>query len=241
MVTKRRATAIALLALSLLGVGMTISSCGPDPLFGPTLAPTPAITPAPAPTLGIGSTQVSPADGMTLLYVPEGEFLMGSADSDPDATPQEKPQHTVSLDAFWIDQTEVTGAMYARCVAGGKCKPRWCLSGPEFDQHPAVCVDWFNAKAYCEWAGRRLPTEAEWEKAARGTDDRLYPWGNEPATCELAVMNDGSGNGCGGGSASTRVGSKPKGASPYGALDMAGNVLCGYRRHCFNARNAVRC
>jgi eukaryotic-like serine/threonine-protein kinase len=231
MVTKRRDPAICFLALSLLGVGMTISSCGPGPLFGPTLAPTLSITstptfaPTPIPTLGIGSTQVSPADGMILLYVPEGEFLMGSADSDPDATPQEKPQHTVYLDAFWIDRTEVTHAMYARCVAGGKCKPGWCPTGSAFDQRPAVCVDWFNATAYCEWAGRRLPTEAEWEKAARGTDGRLYPWGNERATCEVAVMNDGSGNGCGGGSVSTRVGSKPKGASPYGALDMAGNIL----------------
>jgi formylglycine-generating enzyme required for sulfatase activity len=162
---------------------------------------------------------------MVMFYVPEGDFLMGSTDSDPAATPQEKPQHTVYLDAFWIDQTEVTTAMYAKCVAGGKCKPSWCLTGPEFNQHPAVCVDWFNAKAYCEWAGRRLTTEAEWEKAARGTDGRLYPWGNEPATCEVAVMNDGSGSGCGQGSVATRVGSKPKGVSPYGALDMAGNVL----------------
>lgn len=234
MNTKRQGMttmAICTLAVSLLVVSMTVSSCGPGQLFGPTPAPTPTVTstptfaPTPIPTLGIGSTQVSPADGMILLYVPEGEFLMGSADSDPDATPQEKPQHTVYLDPFWIDRTEVTGAMYAKCVAGGKCKPRWCLTGSEFDQRPAVCVDWFNAKEYCEWAGRRLPTEAEWEKAARGTDGRFYPWGNEPATCEVAVMNDGSGNGCGEGRVSTRVGSKPKGASPYGALDMAGSVL----------------
>jgi formylglycine-generating enzyme required for sulfatase activity len=204
MNTKRQAMAICTLAVSLVVVSMTVSSCVPGQLFGPTPAPTPTITstpslaPTPRPTLGIGSTQVSPADGMILLYVPEGEFLMGSADSDPDAAPQEKPQHTVYLDAFWIDRTEVTDAMYAKCVAGGKCKPGWCPTGSEFDQRPAVCVDWFNAKAYCEWAGRRLPTEAKWEKSARGTDGRLYPWGNEPATCGVAVMNDGSGNGCGG-------------------------------------------
>jgi formylglycine-generating enzyme required for sulfatase activity len=215
MNTKQRVKAICFLAVS-----MTISSCGSGQLFDPTLTPTPP------PTLGIGSTQVSPADGMILLYVPEGEFLMGAADSDPDATRPEKPQHTVYLDAFWIDQTEVTSAMYAKCIASGKCKTPWCLTGSQFDQHPAVCVDWFNAKAYCEWAGRRLPTEAEWEKAARGTDSRLYPWGNEPATCEYAMMNDGSGYACGERSdtAAAHVGSRPKGASPYGALDMAGNV-----------------
>jgi len=220
MNTKRRVKAICFLAVSLLAVSMTISSCGSGQLFGPTLTPTPT------PTLGIGSTRVSPTDGMILLYVPEGEFLMGAADSDPDATRPEKPQHTVYLDAFWIDQTEVTSAMYAKCVADGKCKPRKCLTGSKYDQHPAVCVVWFDAKAYCEWAGRRLPTEAEWEKAARGTDGRLYPWGNEPATCEYAIMNDGSGQACEERSdtAAAHVGSRPKGASPYGALDMAGNV-----------------
>jgi formylglycine-generating enzyme required for sulfatase activity len=225
MNTKQRAIAICFLAVSLLVVSMTISSCGSGQLFGPMLTPTPPFTPTPIPTLGIGSTQVSPVDGMILLYVPEGEFLMGAADSDPAATRAEKPQHTVYLDAFWIDQTEVTSAMYAKCVAGGKCKPRKCLTGSKYDQHPAVCVDWFNAEAYCEWAGRRLPTEAEWEKAARGTDGRLYPWGNEPPTCEYAIMDDGSGYGCGErDTAVALVGSKPKGASPYGALDMAGNV-----------------
>jgi formylglycine-generating enzyme required for sulfatase activity len=223
---KQQTIAICFLAVSLLAVSMTISSCGPGQLFVPTLTPTPTFIPTPTPMLGIGSTQVSPADGMILLYVPEGEFLMGAADSDPDATRPEKPQHTVYLDAFWIDQTEVTSAMYAKCVADGKCQTPWCLAGSKFDQHPAVCVDWFNAKAYCEWAGRRLPTEAEWEKAARGTDGRLYPWGNEPATCEYAMMNDGSGYACGERSdtAAAHVGSRPKGASPYGALDMAGNV-----------------
>ena len=235
MNTKRQAMAtmaICTLAVSLLVVSMTVSSCGPGQLFGPTPAPTPTITstptlaPTPTPTLGIGSTRVSPADGMVMVYVPEGEFLMGSADSDPDATSAEKPQHTVYLDAFWIDQTEVTSAMYSKCVASGKCKPPWCRAGPEFAQDPAGCLDWFNAKAYCEWVGRRLPTEAEWEKAARGTDGRLYPWGNEPPTCEVAMMNDGSGYACGetDGTAVAHVGSRPKGASPCGALDMAGNV-----------------
>jgi len=90
------------------------------------------------------------------------------------------------------------------------------------EDHPMNCVDWDQAKAYCAWEGKRLCTEAEWEKAARGADGRLYPWGNEVATCEYAVMDEG-GNGCGTGT-TMAVGSKPLGASPYGALDMSGNL-----------------
>ena len=164
-------------------------------------------------------TKVSSIDGMTLVYVPAGEFIMGSNDGDFG----EKPERTIYLDAFWIDKTEVTQGMYAKCTADGCAKPT-CTNGG--DDHPVVCVKWKNANAYCEWAGRRLPTGAEWEKAARGTDGRKYPWGNEPATCEYAVMDDltGSGNGCGEGNSAWQIGSKPKGVSPYGALDMAGNV-----------------
>lgn len=150
----------------------------------------------------------------------------------------EKPMHTVFLDEYWIDQTEVTNAQYALCVAAGDCtKPldlesqinRW-YQDKKFADHPVVFVDWNQAKDYCAWAGRRLPTEAEWEKAARGTDERIYPWGNEfdgtkVNYCDVncwgswkdSINNDGY-------ATTSPVGKFLAGASPYGALDMAGNA-----------------
>ena len=155
-----------------------------------------------------------------MVYVPEGVFLMGSIHN------AKEPQHKVYLDAFWIDQTEVTNARYKRCVDAGACLPpsnsrsatrdRY-YSSPEFDDYPVVCVDWHRADTYCRWADKRLPTEAEWEKAARGTDQRTYPWGEDPG-CQYANYANCIGD-------TTMVGSYPSGASPYGCLDMAGNVI----------------
>ena len=158
-------------------------------------------------------------DGAVYLYVPAGEFVMGSADSDPVAKGAEKPQHRVFLDGFWIMQTEVTNAMYARCVEVGDCTPPedWGRKDSSYADHPVVYVDWTQANAYCAWAGGRLPTEAESEKAARGTDGRKYPWGNSAPDCGKAQYGA-----CG--ETTVPVGSKPAGASPYGVLDMAGNV-----------------
>ncbi len=127
--------------------------------------------------------------------VPDGEFLMGSTISDRQANSDEKPQRLVYLDAYLIDRVEVTNANY-----------------------PVIYVDWFQADAFCTWEGRRLPTEAEWEKAARGTDGRLYPWGNDrPNTPSTDYVASKIGD-------TTAVGAYPAGASPYGVLDMAGNV-----------------
>lgn len=163
----------------------------------------------------LGSTEVSEKDGMVLLYVPEGEFTMGSNDGETD----EKPLHTVRLDAFWIDKTEVTNAMYALCVKAGACQPPFFgLPNSSYDNYPVVYVSWNDATDYCGWAGRRLLTEAEWEKAARGTDGRKYPWGNDAAKPSMNLLNLTNGRG------TTEVGRYPSGASPYGALDMAANV-----------------
>ncbi|HKI53947.1 MAG TPA: SUMF1/EgtB/PvdO family nonheme iron enzyme [Anaerolineales bacterium] len=169
----------------------------------------------PTPELSIGSTMTG-VDGMTLLYVPAGEFMMGSEDGDDD----EKPVHTVYLDAFWIDQTEVTNAMYAKCVHDGKCDEpteTGLLSNSKYANYPVNFVSWDNASAYCSWAGRRLPTEAEWEKAARGENAFIYPWGNDVPNNNILNLDEIV--------FFSTVGKYPMGASPYGALDMAGNAV----------------
>ena len=190
--------------------------------FIPTLESTE--TPSPIPTLGIGSTMISEKDGMPLVFVPAGKFTMGS-----DLSSDEQPVHQIALVAFWIDQTEVTNAKYAKCVADGGCTHPSSTSSythdsyygnSEFDDYPVIYVDWNQANVYCSWAGRRLPTEAEWEKAARGTDGRTYPWGEE-ISCTYANYFDGS-KYCVGDTAP--VSSYTDGASIYGALNMAGNV-----------------
>jgi formylglycine-generating enzyme required for sulfatase activity len=162
-----------------------------------------------------------------MVFVPAGPFLMGDA-------PRE-----VTLDAFRIDRTEVTQGDYDQCVAAGICTAVNTFGDaiklpPPL--HPVVHVSSSDAATYCAWLGKRLPTEAEWEKAARGVDGRTYPWGEAPPSCELAMFArwtlepDGQGGRtevCGDGNPYTSthpVGSHPAGASPYGALDMAGNV-----------------
>jgi formylglycine-generating enzyme required for sulfatase activity len=161
---------------------------------------------------------ISKVDGMELIYVPTGDFVMGSENGAAD----ESPKHEIYLDAFWIDKTEVTNEMYRKCIKDGTCEmPRSTLfiNNQEFDDHPVVDVTWQDADNYCGWAGRQLPTEAQWEKAARGTDGRNYPWGNkwEDSFVNWAESRDNY-------RSTSPVGSFPDGASPYGALDMVGNV-----------------
>jgi formylglycine-generating enzyme required for sulfatase activity len=209
--------------------------------FTPTIMDTP--------TTEVLATMVSPKDGVALVYVPAGEFEMGTtyesvveimagcSGCDINHYLDSLPQHTVYLDAFWIDRTEVTNQMYAvflnemdNLFEGGV---NWLDSGNEEveitssadnwivesgkEKHPVFGVSWYGARAYCEWVGRRLPTDAEWEKAARGTDARKLPWGDISANSSLLNYDNNIGW-------TTEVGSYPDGASPYGALDMAGNV-----------------
>ena len=187
-----------------------------------TSTPLPTETPVPASSTPDIRTILADKDHMNLLYVPAGEFTMGS-DSGLD---HEMPAHAVYLDEFWIDQTEVTIHMYSLCVEAGICKEPISkesflysnyYGSPEFEKYPVIHVDWNMAKTYCEWADRRLPTEAEWEKAARGDQALTYPWGNEEPNHHLLNFDNPIGE-------LTAVGSYPNGASPYGALDMAGNA-----------------
>jgi formylglycine-generating enzyme required for sulfatase activity len=181
---------------------------------------TATLPPTTTPVLGVGSTMISLKDNMVMAFVPEGEFTMGS-DNGQD---NEKPVHIVYLDAFWIDQTEVTNAMYTRCVQAGNCSQPSDITyynDSGYEDHPVVYVSWNDASSYCSWGGRRLPTEAEWEKAARGgLDGKAYPWGDESPVCTKGAGNGAQFASCGKNSAS--VGSF--GQNGYGLYDMAGNV-----------------
>jgi len=167
-----------------------------------------------------GDTWTNPRDGAKMVYIPAGEFIMGSNDSGRDQIDggrDEKPQRRVYLDSYWLYQLEVTVAQYRKfCQATGTSMP----SAPSWgfqDKHPIVNVSWNDAKAYCDWAGVELPTEAKWEMAARGTDGRKWPWGNEWDAKKCNTHENGP-------KTPTPVGAYPSGASPYNCLDMVGNV-----------------
>ena len=201
-------------AVVVLGMvwGIAAGMKGNGPLGGLAIQiTTAAVTKTPSPI-----TKVSEKDGMEQVYVPAGAFTMGSNENYD----EEQPVHEVYLDGYWMDKFEITNAQYAKCVSAGECtnpsNTRY-YENSQYVNHPVVYVSWHNANDYCTWAGRRLPSEAEWEKAARGTDGRVYPWGNESPSASLLNYNSNKGG-------TTEVGSYPSGASPYGALDMAGNV-----------------
>lgn len=201
------------------------------------IVPTPSIVPEMNSSLDeLGDTKVSLKDHTTMIYIPAGQFPMGSEFGLLD----EKPIHIVQLDAFWLDRTEVTNEMYRKCVQAKKCEEPSNLldyNNPQYSNHPVVFVSWANAVIYCSSMDRRLPTEAEWEKAAtwnpRTNQKLVYPWGNEyncskgnfddETELDASLMQDGSVN-CDGYTRTAPVGSFPEGASPYGALDMGGNV-----------------
>ena len=170
--------------------------------------------PAGAPTAMV---TMGPRNEPGMVFVPAGPFIMGADLGEGD----ESPRHLVEVSAFFIDTYEVTNTQYERCVKAGRCAPaRYrhdkTLNGPN---HPVVAMGWDDGVAYCRFAGKRLPTEAEWEKAARGTDERLFPWGNDWDPTIVNQHDDADGF-----ATTAPVGSYKKNVSPYGAYDMAGNA-----------------
>jgi len=181
--------------------------------------------------------EITDAKGLVMLLVPAGEYMMGSNNSASDAA----PTHTVRLDAYYIDKYEITNESYAECVDAGACAPPKDVSSstradyygnPEFDDFPVVNVDWYMAGNYCSWRGTSLPTEAQWEVAARGENGFIYPWGNS-FECRNGNFDDETrsddfvvpgGPNCDGYEDTSPVGNYLSGKSPFGLFDMAGNV-----------------
>lgn len=199
-------------------------------------------------------TREHPSDGSLMVWIPPGEFTMGLPENDLLAEDHEKPLRTVFLSGYWIDVYPVTNARFAGFIADGGYERRecwhaqgwewrvasgirqpgqWRLPGWDGPDQPVAGVSWYEADAYARWSGRRLPTDAEWEKAARGTDGRRYPWGDPWPSGDLANFDSAAGR-------TTPVGLYTEGVSPYGLHDMAGNVnnwVCDwywsdFGRHC---------
>ena len=198
----------------------------------PTITNTPSITPSPTitltPTQTPYPTEVLDALGVTMVLVPEGNFTFGTNSKDPwDIVAQ--PAQVIDLPAYYIDKYEVSNEQYASCVDAGVCAAPKVYGSKlrgtyyedaQFADYPVIYVSWNNASQYCSWRGGRLPSEAEWEKAARSDDKRIYPWGDALPDCTNA--NFWPTGPCEGDT--LPVDSNPSGVSPYGAYNMSGNV-----------------
>ncbi|MGF1505150.1 MAG: formylglycine-generating enzyme family protein [Anaerolineae bacterium] len=218
----------------------------PDPTATATTAPTETPVPSPTPI----PDRITDPSGAEMILIPAGTFLQGSepgvfvdnVGAQFEIPPDELPQREVMVDAFYIDRLEVSNAQYLACVEAGACEPPFrtdCCTeqpgayiawpeyfgNPEFDDYPVIFISWYDAQDYCTWRGARLPTEAEWEKASRGTDGRIYPWGNELPTPEVLNFQWPIGTFPERPLYTTSpVESYEAGASPYGVLNLAGNV-----------------
>lgn len=210
------------------------SSMTTAPTIMPTSTPTfPPMSPTPTsvpPTATLppepGATRVWEKDSSEMIYIPAGEFVMGLRQDGSIAYDGDEFRHTVYLDAFWIDKYETTNAQYKRCVDAGACERPFSNSSysrvayyddPQFDRYPVIEVNWKGAADYCQWVGKRLPTEAEWEYAARGADERTWPWGSLFDPDKVNSWEGGAGD-------TTQVDWYANGASVFGVLNMAGNV-----------------
>jgi formylglycine-generating enzyme required for sulfatase activity len=238
---------IILIFIFMAGCVATIPPPTPISTTGSLASEAETAKPIPSPTIPssqLGDSQIRQIDGMQMVYVPAGEFRMGSESEEVDFALQqcrnygtncqrsyfsvEMPAHQVTLDGFWLNQTEVTGSQYSLCEAAGVCESPQCQSAN--GDHPIVCVTWEQAVIYCQWASGRLPTEAEWEYAARGPNGIRYPWGDDfdgtllnycDANCTLPKQDETFNDGY---AETAPVGSYSQGASWVGVLDMAGNV-----------------
>mgnify|MGYP001035720262 CR=1 FL=1 len=253
----KQATAVAQLPTNTTANQESISTPAPLPTLSPATATTSVPTenpptetslpPEPEETveqiLDTGSSFTREIDGMVMMYVPEGSFLMGNTNNDSGAYAHEKPQHEVFLDAFWMDAYEVSNTMFLKFVESTGYQTLAEEQGYSYmynssstwtafddvnwrhpmgadstyqDSLPVIHVNKYDAEAYCAWVGGRLPTEAEWEKAARGDDGRIYPWGN--SFDSTWVHNNSSGG-------PISIYANTGGASPYGIYNLAGNVF----------------
>lgn len=236
-------TSIALLFIVALTISCALPFLNKQENTVPPPIPTPPQVLETSPPVTTGSTPEPPSlveeasafapdvgsklrwvDFSDFVYVPYGEFIMGHDSLEPKDF---NPEHKVTLSGFWVHQAEVTNQQYALCVAAGKCTEPYAekdepyrYGDARYVNYPVVGVDWYQASRYCEWIDARLPSEAEWEKSARGVEGKIYPWGDEAPTCDLLNFND-----CLDPSEPDDVRTYNNGASPFEAMDMSGNVF----------------